>query len=599
MMNERQVSRVTGESSAAAAARPAPADLALVNARVITLDAASSVAAAVAVRGGRIQAVGDERTLRPLIGASTRVLDAGGRAVVPGLVDGHAHLDREGLKALLPSLAGCTSIDDVLQRIEALAREREPGEWIVTMPLGDPPYYWNVPDNLRERRFPTRRDLDRVAPRHPVYIRPIWGYWRHTLPLVSIASTRALEAAGITRATASPCPSVEIDTDSAGEPTGIFVEHTYVPIVELVLMPAATRFGHADRVRALGISQRAYHAAGTTSVFEGHGVAGELLRVYREVWAQGHLTMRAHLVVSPSWSGRGEGSFERFLGEWGAGLGGQGLGDDRLRVGGLHAEADPPADDTIRARALPYTGWAGFSYDAGLSRAEVKEMLLAAARHGIRVVSMGTSLLDLYAEVDREVGIRDRRWVLAHVSLLAPDEIGRIRDLGLVVTTHTNRHLYKEGGLLAERAGPDGEDRIVPLASLGAAGVPVALATDNVPPSLWYPVWQTVARRVRDTGQIVAPDQRLSREDALRAATLGGACLTFEEDHKGSIEPGKLADLAVLSANPLAVDEARLPEIVADITVVGGTIVWPADPGNGERWRPGAGRTWTAGGERG
>ena len=172
------------------------ADLILHGGTVITIDPAFRLAEAVAVADDRIVAVGGNAEVRALAHGYTCLIDLGGRAVVPGLVDAHAHMDREGLKTVCPSLAGAASIEDVLQRIEALVRVAAPGEWIVTMPLGDPPYYFDVPGNLREKRYPTRRDLDRVAPRNPVYIRSIWGYWRHTLPLVSIANSEALRLAG-------------------------------------------------------------------------------------------------------------------------------------------------------------------------------------------------------------------------------------------------------------------------------------------------------------------------------------------------------------------------------------------------------------------
>src|SRR2546428_3178843 len=171
---------------------------------VITIDPAFRLAEAVAVADDRIVAVGGNAEVRALAHGYTCLIDLGGRAVVPGLVDVHAHMDREGLKTVCPSLAGAASIEDVLQRIEALVRVAAPGEWIVTMPLGDPPYYFDVPQNLKEGRFPTRWELDRVSPRNPVYIRAIWGYWRHTLPLVSIANSEALRLAGITRETVPP-----------------------------------------------------------------------------------------------------------------------------------------------------------------------------------------------------------------------------------------------------------------------------------------------------------------------------------------------------------------------------------------------------------
>jgi predicted amidohydrolase YtcJ len=553
------------------------ADLVLLGGKVLTVDPRFRTAEAVAIAGDRIVAVGADAEVRPLVQKSTRVIDVGGRAVIPGLIDGHAHLDREGLKAIYPSLAGARSIDDVLQRIEALVKAAEPGDWIVTMPIGDPPYYWDVPTNLREKRFPTRWELDRVASKNPVYIRAIWGYWRHTLPLVSIANTLALQLAGITRATLPPWGGIQIDKDFAtGEPTGIFLEWTFVPVVELSLMSVAPRFTHEHRVRGLRDSMRSYNAVGTTSVFEGHGVAAEVLRAYKAVAERGEPTVRAHLVLSPSWNDVGILDFDALLGSWASWLAGRGLGDAILRVSGMAAQVDAFLDNAVRARAMPYTGWAGFAYDAGLPRERVRDLLIAAARHDVRIVSLSTDLLDLYEEVDRLVPIRDRRWAISHLSTLAGDEIKRIRDLGLVLTTHTNRYLFKEGDALRRRVGRAAEHSIVPLRSLVEAGIHVALATDNVPVSLFHPIWHAVARVDRSTGAVIAPAQKLSRENALRAATIEGAYLSFEERHKGSIEVGKLADLAVLSEDPLTVEESRLKDITAVLTIVGGRVVLDA-----------------------
>ena len=174
------------------------------NGKIITLDRASTLCSALATAGERILATGSDDFIRTLAGPGTERIDLGGRAVMPGLVDGHAHMDREGLKDVYPSLAGARSIDDILARIAALVRSAKPGEWIVTMPIGEPPSYWDLPESLAEKRWPTRHDLDQVAPDNPVYIRPIWGFWRHKLPLVSIANSRALAECGIDRNTASP-----------------------------------------------------------------------------------------------------------------------------------------------------------------------------------------------------------------------------------------------------------------------------------------------------------------------------------------------------------------------------------------------------------
>src|SRR3989304_8605414 len=142
------------------------------------------------------------------------------------------------------------------------------------------------------------------------------------------------------------------------------------------------------------------------------------------------------------------------------------------------------------------------------------------------------------------------------------------------MTTPTNRYVYKEGPPLQQRLGPERENEISPLRTLTQAGIKVALATDNVPVSMFYPIWQSVARRSLYTGEPIAPEQKLSREDALRAATRSGAWLTFEENEKGSIEPDKLADLAVLSADPLTVHDEAIKDISSEMTVVGGKGGW-------------------------
>jgi predicted amidohydrolase YtcJ len=404
------------------------------------------------------------------------------------------------------------------------------------------------------------------------------------MPLASIANSNALRLAGITRETLPPCASVQIEKDFAtGEPTGVFLEWTMMPIVELSLMGVAPRFVHEQRIRGLRDSMRIYNAFGTTSVFEGHGIAAEVLTAYREVRDRGEMTVRAHLVHSPAWNSSRTVLLPQLLDGWGGWLAGRGLGDPFLRVSGLYTEVGPSLEDQVRSQAAPYTGWAGFCYDAGLPRERVKELLIEAARRDIRMTSLHADLLDLYEDVNRVVPIAGQRWVIGHISVLDSDAVKRIRDLGLVLTTHTNRFLFKEGEILRARVGEAAEATIVPLRTLRQAGVHVALATDNVPASLFYPIWQCVARADRYSGRVIAPDQRLSREDALRAATIEGAYLMFEEHLKGSIEVGKLADLVILSDDPLSVEEARLKDIVAELTVVGGRIVFERENAVGAR----------------
>src|SRR3954469_2880752 len=219
-----------------------PADLILKNANVITIDARSSVAEAIAIAGDKILAVGPDASMAAHTAPGTRVLDLNKRTVMPGLTDGHAHMDREALRNVFPALGKVRSVKDIQDRIAELARGKQPGEWVVTMPIGDPPYYFDMPESLAEKRWPNRQELDAAAPKNPVFIRSIWGYWRGTFPLVSCANTEALRRAGVTRDTISPVDTVKIEKDANGNPTGVFVEREMAPVAELIWFRQAAAF---------------------------------------------------------------------------------------------------------------------------------------------------------------------------------------------------------------------------------------------------------------------------------------------------------------------------------------------------------------------
>lgn len=560
-------------------ARPAArsADLILSNAKVITVDHDFTIAQAIAIAGDRILAVGSNDALAAHTAPETRVVNLKGRTVMPGIIDGHAHMDREGLKSVYPALGPVRSIRDIQNRIAELARVTPRGEWIVTMPIGDPPYYFDVPDILAEKRWPTRQELDAAAPNNPVFIRSIWGFWRHSLPLVSIANTEALQRAGITRDTVSPVASLTIEKDGAGEPTGVIVEREMQPLAELIWFRQSFGFTRADRARALRVSMQAYHAYGTTSVFEEHGVANEVIRAYKDAYRDGALTMRSALAFSPDWKAAGNAPLGPFIEAWAGWLGEPALGDDWLKVTGLYVNIGKRLSDDLRASAAPYTGWSGFNYDTGLPRERLKEVLLQLAANDIRAicnVNISPGLIDLLSEVDREVQLKGRRWVVGHISLLSPKDIEKIVQMGLLVTPHTNEFIYKEARAAQAKLPPDRQRENTPLRDLLDAGVKVGLVTDNVPVSMFWPIWQSIARQDRVTNERVSPEQALTRVEALRCATYNNAFLTFDEGRKGSLEPGKLADLAVLSADPLTVEEIGIRDIKSLMTMVGGRIVY-------------------------
>lgn len=311
------------------------ADIILHNGKVLTVDNNDSVHQAVAISGNKIHALGSDHDVMGLAGPGTSVINLHEHTVIPGIIDIHAHMDREGLKRICPSLEGVRSIDDVLDAVKKQAAKMGPGEWVVTMPIGEPPNYADMPGDLREGRFPDRWALDQAAPDNPVYIRGIWTPW-NVPPSVSIANSMALELAGIDRHTPTPDTSITIERDSRGEPNGVFVDWARFPSVEFTLMKVVPRFTHGDRVKALRDSMKLYNSAGTTGTYEGHGVAPEVLKVYKELWDTGDMTVRARLVISPSWQSVREAAQE--MERWGHTVSGPGFGDEMLRISGYYIQ---------------------------------------------------------------------------------------------------------------------------------------------------------------------------------------------------------------------------------------------------------------------
>ncbi|MGH7365014.1 MAG: amidohydrolase [Candidatus Rokuibacteriota bacterium] len=552
-------------------------DLILHGGTVVTLDRTSRVAEAIAVRGGRIAAVGASPALLREAGPDTRRIDLRGRAVLPGFFDAHPHADREGLRARggVP-IAGLSSVAEIVDVVRRAAATTPPGRWIVLMPMGRPPHdYVSRPEQLREGRFPTRQDLDTAAPDHPVYVRAVWGWWSRR-PFPSVASSRALALAGVTRSTEAP-HNVEIVKDSRGEPTGVFLERNYVPVLEYTLFRGLPRFTHADRVESVRLGARTYASLGTTAAFEGHGLTPALVRAYREVRERGELCLRMHAPLSvPSGVFDDRRLVDLFY-HHAAVAGGRGGGDDVFRVEGINLGGSADAVvERILAAEYPYEQWAGHFYQA-MEWERFVRLGTEAARLGLRISCLVSRDLEYalsgYEAIDREVPIRDRRWVLVHVNRATDDQLRRMRALGVVATATPGFLSMASDRYGLDRLGADG----VPLRRLLDAGVPVALGTDGVPPSMVWTAWQALARWDEDSHAPVG-ESGLTREEALRMAVQTGHLLTWNEDRAGSLEPGKVADLVVLGEDPLTCSQDRLRDLPVEMTIVGGEAVHPGVP---------------------
>ena len=324
---------------------------------VMVLDRANSTAEAVAVAGGRILFAGRRDKVMELRGPRTQVHDFGSNTLIPGFNDTHAHSDSLGLKTIRPSLQGAKSIANVLDRIRKLVAGKKPGEWVVTMPIGDPPYYWEADKSLAEGRLPNRSDLDSVSPHNPVYISSPSGYWGEP-PCFMILNSLALKLNGIDRTTKPRVDGVEIIHDASGEPTGLIVERNYTRMAEPDLLPAVPRFTLDDRIEGLRRSLPMYQDKGTTSVYEGHGCAPDVVSSFRRLWESGELTLRSSLVLSPAWLGTSEAEYA--MRHWLSFARGRGFGDDWLKISGVFVGygGNPQFNDLLR-KDIDDLGWGG------------------------------------------------------------------------------------------------------------------------------------------------------------------------------------------------------------------------------------------------
>jgi hypothetical protein len=564
-----------------------PPDLILHGGKIITLDRGSRLAQAIAVRSGQIAAVGDDAALLKEAAPTTQLIDLDGRSVVPGLFDAHPHADREGLKARggIP-IAGLHSVAGIVEVVKRAARTTPAGEWIVLMPMGEPPHdYISRPEQLTDGRFPTRHDLDAAAPDHPVYIRAVWGWWSRR-PFPSVANSRALARAGVTRDTRAP-HNVEILKDARGEPTGVFLERNFVPVLEYTLFRDLPRFKYCDRVESVRLGAHAYAAAGTTSLYEGHGLTPTVIRAYRENAERDALPLRMHAPVSMPSAAFDDKRLVDLFYHYAGPAGGRGRGDDILRVEGINlgGHADATVADIIAA-GYPYDQWAGHFYQAMTAERFVK-LGIEAARLGLRVncvISRDIEYgLGAYEAIDKEVSIRDRRWVMIHVNQATDAQIRRMKALGVIATVVPG-FLWMAGDRYGlDKLGGDG----IPIRRLLDGGVPVALSTDGVPYSMLWAAWEAIARWDED-GQRRLGDSHLTREEALRMAAQSGHQLTWNEDRFGSLEAGKVADMAVLAEDPLTCDLDRLKDIRIERTFLGGRQVFGTDAPQGPGRQPGS-----------
>ncbi|GEL17203.1 amidohydrolase [Pseudonocardia asaccharolytica] len=569
------------------------ADTVIVNGNVLTVDAEFSSAEAIAVKDNRIVAVGRNDAVLELAGSATKVLDIDGATVIPGIIDPHGHIGTFGMEKHFVDLNGARSVREICARIRERAQQVPAGTVIVTTPVGDGPYFFNVPGALEEGRFPTRRELDEAAPEHPVYITAP----TNRIPNSAVFNSLAFELAGITadsvpagnpnrvqiRKDAYWLDGIEIPRDPAtGEPTGelrtmnpLYPQSSYFDVVT-GFVPKPTYEFVREGIRLLAPD---FVSLGTTTLLENHLTSPEELRAYAEL----DLPLRVFYTVELD-PNRPMAELEELVRAM-AFAAGKGFGNDRVGIAGVSIGLDGPHWQGTAVLDEPYVGPFGDLVSPGtLAPVEAyRAVVRLAARYGLRIHGEAAGrgaiqiFLDTMAELDRETPIADRRFILEHCEFPTREQIAECKRLGIIPTTATNFIWGKGDEVYLDRLGPDYAENAIPLRWWLDAGVPVCQETDWGPRSPMFTIWESITRQTGLTGKTIGAHQSITREEALRIFTMNCAYALFMEDKLGSIETGKLADLAVLSADPMTCAENDIKDIDVIATMMDGKVVHARD----------------------
>lgn len=535
------------------------AQLILHNGKIITVDKEFSIRQAVAVAEGKILAVGDDPAILALSGPGTSVIDLDGKTVIPGLEDDHFHMLKVATDAYLGvNITLTSSVSEMLDGIRAKVKISAPGATVYTMSG------W-LPEQLKEKRPPSRAELDSVSPDNPVVVQG-----GHTEYLNSYA----LRVLGITRDTPSP-PGGFIQKDPAtGEPTGLLVDNAMS--LSRKLFPVATE---EQKREALRRGMKAENSVGITSIREPTLNPADM-RLYQELWRASEITLRVsmNLNLDP------EQSASAMIGqlhEWGVSTG---FGDPLLRLdgigefgidGGFQAALmtqDYPASSQVQTKE-PFRGLQRIPTD------KFDEVVEAMNRLNWRpcVHSVGDRatdiLLDAYEKANAQSSISGKRWVIEHGHYTRPDQYARIKKLGIVISTQF--HPYMAAQTMVENWGKERASRAMAIREWLDAGLKVGGGSDwtLLPANPFWMISFFVTRDTRLWG-VLGAKERISRKEALQMMTINNAYLTFEENIKGSIEPGKLADFVVLSDDLLTAPEEEIKNITPLLTILGGRVVY-------------------------
>jgi predicted amidohydrolase YtcJ len=551
-----------------------PADLIVHHAKIVSGDAKSSIAEAIAVGDGRILALGDDESIFKLSGPKTRIIDANGQTVLPGLYDSHVHPLMAATSEINGPLPELRSLKDAFDLIKKRAATTPEGEWIVVR--------FAFPTRLDEARFPTKKELDDAAPKHPVL---------YQAGPAGVVNSLALKVSSVTKDTPNP-PGGVIVKDAAGEPTGL-LRNSYSVLKGVSEYTDNKVKPEAKRGAVLKLL-RMYAAQGLTSI--GDRDAGrDSLDIYLSLKEKGDLPIR----VNVSRSFNPDGTREEIVRRLEELIGGDkrggptGVGDDMVRIGPIKVYMDGgmlngtaymrqpwPRGETYQITQDDYRGL------LFLKPEPLKTFVEEAARRKWQVTAHTAGeaamdvLLDAYEAVNREMPIKERRFCITHANFPSRHNLERCKQLGVCADVQP-AWLWKDGTTLLKVLGEQrmrwfspyktwmqyttiggGSDHMIKLDSMEATN----------PWNPWLGLWVTLTR-VTERGTALTPDERLTREEALRLYTINNAYLNHEEKSKGSLEVGKLGDMIIIDRDYLTCPLREIPETRVMATIVGGKVV--------------------------
>jgi predicted amidohydrolase YtcJ len=529
-------------------------DLIIINARVHTVDRQRPQAEAVAICGERIANVGTTSEVRALAGARTKVVDARGRLLVPGFNDAHVHLISGAEQIVGVDLRPARNEEGFAGRLRDHVARLPAGRWV----LGG---YWDH-EAWPSRALPDKTLLDNVTPRHPVFVQRLDGH-------MGVANSLAMKLAGVTRDARDP-EGGTIVRDGSGEPTGVFKDNAMDLITRAV--PAPTLEETAEKARAA-----LAHAAslGVTTIQDMTASATEL-RAYQQLRAAGELTARIYAIQNRPLGGLTE-----------AGIG-TGFGDDWLRIGGLKLFADGSMGSGTAAFFEPYSDDPS-TRGLLLQTPEALEKAIFdgdAAGFQLVVHAIGDRanaiVLDAFAKLERERGVRDRRPRIEHAQVVRDTDKARFKELNVIASIQPS-HCIDDMRWAERRIGKARCQIAYDFKSFVDAGARVAFGTDWFvePLNPMVGLYAAVTRQFTDGTPPGGwfPEERISMAEAIEFYTRGSAYAEFADDRKGSISEGKLADLVLLSKDILAIPPREVLDTTAVMTIVGGRIVHEAPGG--------------------